>query len=118
MGDFVASSSSLADGWRPVGMAPPSNSAGAREGRMTMDGNLDIIMTGEEDQGLSMSDHFLEEVSYEKIPFRFDFLRALVNIQRQEKRALFLSMVSWLKSSLPQRVSSSLGRSWIRSVVS
>ena len=76
-------------------MAPPakdSNSAGAREGRMTKDGNLD--MTGEEDQGLSMSDHFLEEVSYEKIPFRFDFRRALVNIQRQEKRALFLSMVS------------------------
>ena len=97
MGDFVASSSSLADGWRPVGMAPLAkdlDSAGAREGRMTMDGNLDMIMTGEEDQGLSMSDHFLEEVSYEKIPFRFDFLRALVNIQRQEKRALFLSMVS------------------------
>ena len=96
MGDFVASSSSLADGWRPVGMAPLAkdlDSAGAREGRMTMDGNLDMIMT-REDQGLSMSDHFLEEVSYEKIPFRFDFLRALVNIQRQEKRALFLSMVS------------------------
>ena len=96
MGDFVASSSSLADGWRPVGMAPLAkdlDSAGAREGRMTMDGNFGMIMTGE-GQGLSISDHFLEEVSYEKIPFRFDFLRALVNIQRQEKRALFLSMVS------------------------
>ena len=96
MGDFVASSSSLADGWRPVDMAPPAkdlDSVGAREGRMTMDGNFDMIMTGE-DWGLSMSEHFLEEVSYEKIPFRFDFLRALVNIQRQEKRALFLSMVS------------------------
>ena len=71
-------------------MAPPakdSNSAGAREGRMTRDGDFDMIMTGEED-------HFLEEVSYEKIPFRFDFRRALVHIQRQEKRALFLSMVS------------------------
>ena len=65
----------------------------AREGRMTMDGNFDMIITGE-DRDLSMSDHFLEEVSYEKIPFRFDFLRALVHIQRQEKRALFLSMVS------------------------
>ena len=77
-------------------MAPAAKdlvSAGAREGRMTMDSNFDMIMTGE-DQGLSMFDHFLDEVSYEKIPFRFDYLRALVNIQRQEKRALFLSMVS------------------------
>ena len=74
-------------------LAKDLDSAGAREGRMTMDGNFGMIMTGE-GQGLSISDHFLEEVSYEKIPFRFDFLRALVNIQRQEKRALFLSMVS------------------------
>ena len=74
-------------------LAKDLDSAGAREGRMTMDGNFDMITTGEE-QGLSMSDHFLEEVSYEKIPFRIDFLRALVNIQRQEKRALSLSMVS------------------------
>ena len=50
---------------------------------MTMDSHrdiLDLLVTGE--QGLSMSDHFLEEVSFEKI--RFDFRRALVNIQRQE----------------------------------
>lgn len=87
MGDFVASSSTLAlaDGWRPMGMAPPTRGleSGAREGRMTMDSHshsFDLLATGE--QGLSMSDHFLEEVSFEKI--RFDFRRALVNIQRQE----------------------------------
>ena len=66
-------------------MAPPMKDleSGARKGRMSMDGvgsNFDILVTGE--QGLSMSDHFLGEVSLEKI--RFDFRRALVNIQRQE----------------------------------
>lgn len=79
MGDFVASSSTFVDGWRPLTMEKDLES-GAREGRRTMD--FDFLVTGE--QGLSMSDHFLGEVSFEKIPFRFDFCRALVNIQRQE----------------------------------
>ena len=48
----------------------------------TNSGNLDILAAGQ--RGLSTSDHFLGEVSSEKIHFRFDFRRALVHIQRQE----------------------------------